>query len=302
MTTPTSQSASVGPILDVAGIRVTYGRRRHRLFGGVQQPKDAVADVSFTVAPGEILALVGESGSGKTTIGRAVLGLTPPSAGSIRFNGHDITHLKPAERRVLASELQAIFQNPYGSLNPSLTIGNILTEPLRATQQMSREASTALIADLLTKVGMPPDAAARYPSNFSGGQRQRIAIARALSVNPRLVICDEPTSALDVSTQATVLALLRELRDQTGMSYLFITHDLAVVRHFADRVAVLDHGRIVEVGDVTSVCDHPQNPYTQALVAAAPVPDPIVQKRRREARLAARTTASRPAQPAGSNA
>jgi ABC-type glutathione transport system ATPase component len=286
------------PILELSGVGVSYSQRRR--FGRKATVKQAVDDVSFAIAPGETLALVGESGSGKTTIGRAVLGLTPVSSGSIRFEGREITKLNPAERRELASDVQVIFQNPYGSLNPSLTIGDILTEPLRVRTKLPRAESLALVSALLERVGMPADAADRYPGSFSGGQRQRIAIARALSVNPRLVICDEPTSALDVSTQSTVLDLLSELRRERNMSYLFITHDLAVVRHFADRVAVLNQGSIVEVGDVASVCDTPQNPYTQALVAAAPVPDPIVQRARREARLQA-NLASASTTYAGSN-
>lgn len=278
------------PILQVEGIEVSYatprrfGRRR-----GEAKPA-AIQDVSFSIAEGETLALVGESGSGKTTIGRAILGLTPVTKGAIRLDGTDITGLTGARRRALASDVQVIFQNPYGSLNPSLTVGAILTEPLRVRRSLSRSESLDVVARLLERVGMPADAATRYPGSFSGGQRQRIAIARALSVDPRLVICDEPTSALDVSTQATVLDLLAQLRAETKMTYLFITHDLAVVRRFADRVAVLDHGRIVELGSARDVCEAPQNPYTQALVGAAPVPDPIVQRGRREARLAAART------------
>lgn len=274
------------PLLEVSELGITYVRRRIWRRRALETP--VVSDASFSIAPGETLALVGESGSGKTSIGRAILGLAPVSGGTIRLDGRDITHANATERRQLASDIQVIFQNPYGSLNPSLTIGDILTEPLRVRERLSQAASLKIVRQLLERVGMPADAAERYPGNFSGGQRQRIAIARALSVRPRLVICDEPTSALDVSTQATVLDLLAELQRDTGMSYLFISHDLAVVRRFADRVAVLDKGTIVETGDVESVCDRPSHAYTQALIAAAPVPDPILQRARRQARLTAR--------------
>jgi peptide/nickel transport system ATP-binding protein len=275
------------PILELDHLAVSYPGTRSAPFSRRKPPYSAVDGVSFSVAPGETLALVGESGSGKTTIGNAVLGLIGITGGSVRFEGSDITHANQATRRRLASGMQVIFQNPYGSLNPSLTVGEILTEPLRVNGKLSFRESRETIGRLLERVGMPADASSRYPGNFSGGQRQRIAIARALAVSPRLVICDEPTSALDVSTQSVVLQLLSELRSELGMSYLFITHDLAVVRHFADRVAVLNRGRIVEIGDVASVCDNPQDPYTQALVAAAPVPDPVVQAQRRTARTTA---------------
>jgi len=246
--------------------------------------------VSFVIRPGETLALVGESGSGKSTIGKSLLGLAPVTAGKVVFAGQEISHASSKERRRLARDLQVIFQDPYGSLNPSLTVGSILTEPLRVQRAVSKGESERMVSHLLRRVGMPPDAADRYPGNFSGGQRQRIAIARALAVEPRLVVCDEPTSALDVSTQAGVLALLKELQVGLGIAYLFITHDLAIVRRFADRVIVLNHGRIVESGPVGQVCDSPQDPYTQKLVAAAPVPDPVLQRKRRARRATSLTT------------
>jgi ABC-type glutathione transport system ATPase component len=247
----------------------------------------AVEDVSFTVAPGETVALVGESGSGKSTIGRAVLGLTPAATGSIHFDGEDITHRTRATRRSLARRLQVVFQDPYSSLNPTKTIGESLTEPPRGQARLDRRSSQARVSTLLTSVGLPEDAVDRYPNHFSGGQRQRIAIARALVLEPSLVVCDEPTSALDVSTQAQVLELLKELQARLGLAYLFITHDLAVVRHFADRVLVLRRGALVEQGGALEVCERPRDPYTKQLIAAAPVPDPRIQARRREARLAA---------------
>lgn len=245
-----------------------------------------IHDVSFEIGPGETLALVGESGSGKSSIGRAVLGLTPAAAGSIDFMGQSLAGMSRAQRRKITGDLQVIFQNPYGSLNPALPIGQILTEPLEASGKYSRGQARARVRELLERVHMPLDTVDRYPGNFSGGQRQRIAIARALALNPKLVICDEPTSALDVTTQAAVLELLSELQDDLGVSYLFITHDLAVVREFADRVIVLEQGRIVEEGPSANVCERPAHPYSQRLVAAAPVPNPRLQRERREARWA----------------
>lgn len=268
-------------VLDVAGLAVEYPRRRVR-----EAPVRVIDDVSFTIAEGETVALVGESGSGKTTIGRAVLGLAPVTAGRIVIDGTDTAGLTARRRRPLAATLQAVFQNPYGSLNPARTIGATLAEPLRAGGTPAARIPGE-IAELLRRVHLPADAARRYPGQFSGGQRQRIGIARAVARRPRLIICDEPTSALDVTTQAAVLDLLQELKDDIGCAYLFITHDLAVVRQFADRALVLQKGTIVEEGPSRAVCDAPQHPYTQRLVAAAPVPDPRVQRARRERRLAA---------------
>lgn len=265
-------------LLTVSNLSVEYPGRTRR------SPRRVIEDVTFEIATGQTLALVGESGSGKTTIARAILGLVRPSAGTIALGGNKLTHRSVRERRRVARDLQAVFQDPYSSLNPSLQIGTILTEPLRVQQKVSGEVARAKVKELLLRVGLPEDAAKRYPAHFSGGQRQRIAIARALAVSPKLVICDEPTSSLDVSTQAAVLALLAELQRSTGLSYLFITHDLAVVRHFADDVMVLCQGRLVEQGTAEQVCDSPKAPYTQALVAAAPVPDPILQRNRRIAR------------------
>ena len=286
---------SADPVLAVDHLAVRYPVRRSSIFARRPAPKAAVDDVSFDLAAGETLALVGESGSGKTTIGNAVLGLAPISAGTIRLDGAEITTASVEQRRRLAADLQVVFQNPYGSLNPSLTIGRTLTEPLQVTRRLDARESRRRIDTLLEQVGLPADAADRYPADFSGGQRQRIAIARAISVQPRVIVCDEPTSALDVSTQKVVLELLAGLQQESGVAYLFITHDLAVVRHFADRVAVLDHGRIVETGTAADVCENPRHPYTQRLVAAAPVPDPRMQQRRREARLAAAETTATPA-------
>jgi ABC-type glutathione transport system ATPase component len=267
------------PLLRIDGLVIEYPGRRSQPVARV------IEDVSFEIQAGETVALVGESGSGKTTIGKAVLGLTPVTGGRIEFEGRDVTGLRGRRRRALAASLQAVFQNPYGSLNPALTVGATLAEPLRAGG-VARAEIRSRVTSLLERVGMPADAASRFPAQFSGGQRQRIAIARAVARGPRLIVCDEPTSALDVTTQASALGLLSELQADLGCAYLFISHDLAVVRDFAARTVVLEQGRIVESGPSTRICDAPEHPYTQRLVASAPVPDPRIQRRRREERLA----------------
>ena len=265
-------------LLTVDNLKVEYAARGFR-----RPPVRVIDDVSFTLARGETLALVGESGSGKTTIGKALLGLTPVAAGRVVLAGRDITRLEGRARRALAADIQVIFQNPYGSLNPSRTVGRTLAEPLLVAG-LPRTEVQARIAELLRRVGLPLDAASRYPAQFSGGQRQRIAIARAVARQPKLIVCDEPTSALDVTTQSAVLALLSELQRTLGCAYLFITHDLAVVKEFAARTMVLRDGRIVEEGASRAVCDTPRHEYTRKLVAAAPVPDPRLQRRRRQER------------------
>jgi len=267
------------PILEVRGLTVTYG-------GGRGRPALTALDgVSLTVGTGETLSIVGESGSGKTTLGNAVLGLVKPSAGSIRFAGEDITSPSTRRRRQLTEDIQVVFQNPQASLNPVRTIGQTLEEPLLAHRRMNRAQRHAEIIAALQRVGLDHDAMTSHPAQFSGGQLQRIAIARALMLSPRLLVCDEAVSALDLSIQAQILNLLRRLQRELGLSYLFISHDLAVVRHVSDRVAVLYRGRMMEVGSVTDVCDHPAHPYTQALLAAAPVPDPVLQRERRTRHL-----------------
>ena len=264
-------------LLAVDRLTVRYHRGRRR------PPLTAVHEVSLGIGRGETVALVGESGSGKSTVGNAVLGITPVASGSVRFDGEDITRADPRRRRALTAQIQAVFQDPYGSLNPVRTVGQSLVEPLLAHQRLpaGRAAAREQVAAALERVGLPASAAARYPAHFSGGQRQRIAIARALIVGPRLIICDEPTSALDLSIQAQVINLLNELQRDLGVSYLFITHDLALIRHIAHRVVVLYRGHIMETGPTDQVCDHPRHPYSQALLAAAPVPDPDEQARRR---------------------
>jgi ABC-type glutathione transport system ATPase component len=265
------------PLLEITDLCVDYRQSRRRVF-------HALKGVSLSIAPGETVGLVGESGSGKTTIGKAVLGQTPVTSGSIRFDGEDITHASRARRRNFGTELQVVFQDPYSSLNPARTIGQTLSEPLHSDATLTRNDTRARIADILRKVGMPDDTAERYPAQFSGGQRQRIAIARAVINRPRLIVCDEPVSALDLSVQAQVLNLLNELQNDMKLSMLFISHDLTVVRHISHRTVVLRNGEIVEEGDAQQVADNPREAYTRALVAAAPVPDPELQRLRREER------------------
>jgi ABC-type glutathione transport system ATPase component len=243
----------------------------------------ALAGVSLTIAQGETVALVGESGSGKSTLGNTILGLVRASAGTVTFDGQDITHASPRTRRALTRHIQPIFQDPYSSLNPVRPIGKALAEPLRAHSKLDAATVRTRVAEALERVGLPATAVGLYPSQFSGGQRQRIAIARSLMLEPQLVVCDEPLSALDLSVQAQVLNLLKALQRDLGLSYLLITHDLAIVPHIAQRVAVLYQGQIVETGPVATVCGEPSHPYTRRLIAAAPVPDPVEQRARRRA-------------------
>jgi ABC-type oligopeptide transport system ATPase subunit len=259
-------------LLKVSGLTVSYRRGRRRF--------TALDDVTLEVGAGQTVALVGESGSGKSTLGNTVLGLVPAEAGTVFFDGEDITQASARKRRALARQIQAVFQDPYGSFNPVRTVGQALAEPLRAHNE---ENIKPRVAAALERVGLTADAANRYPGQFSGGQRQRIAVARALMLSPRLIVCDEPLSALDLSVQAQVLNLLKDLQRELGISYLFITHDLAIVRHIADRVVVLYRGRVMEAGPASEVCDHPGHPYTRRLISAAPVPDPARQRARRHA-------------------
>jgi ABC-type glutathione transport system ATPase component len=265
-------------LLAISDLRLAYPGR-----GIGRRGPDVLKGVSLEIAPGETLGLVGESGSGKTTIGRAVLGLAQPTAGAITFDQRDITHLSAKERRGLAAEIQVVFQDPYTSLNPSLQIADTLSEPLIA-QGADARAARETVTKLLDRVGLPRDAAQRYPREFSGGQRQRVAIARALALKPRLIVCDEPVSALDLTTQARVLDLLLEIQRDTGVAYLFITHDLSVVRHISHRVAVMYRGEIVETGSTRTVTTSPHHEYTRTLLLAAPTADPDAQAERRRAR------------------
>lgn len=273
-------------LLEIRDLVVRYGGKR----GG----KTVIEDVSLDLRAGETVSLVGESGSGKTTIGRAILGLAPVTGGTISFRGQTISNIPRNRRRQVARDIQVIFQDPYSSLNPSMTIENILVEPLRAAGMTEGRAR---VRELLDAVGMPADSGTRYPREFSGGQRQRIAIARALAMEPSVIVCDEPTSALDVTTQSRVLSLLAELQKETGVAYLFISHDLGVVQAISDRIAVLRGGRIVELGEARQVATNPQHPYTRRLQMSAPVADPPRQRARRAERarvLAGETAAKDP--------
>ena len=274
-TVGTQASAAPDPLLEIEDVVVEYARR-----GWHQKALRALRGVSLTVGSGETVGLVGESGSGKTTLGRAVLGLVPIVDGVIRYKGQVISGLTRRERRGLSEEIQVVFQDPYGSLNPAMTIEEILSEPLLITGVRKREAGRRVL-ELLDLVHLPSDAAGRFAREFSGGQRQRIAIAWALCRNPKLIVCDEPVSALDLTTQAHILKLLIELQERTGAAYLFITHDLAVVRYISHRVAVMYRGEIVEAGDTGQVTGQPQDMYTRRLLLAAPVPDPERQRERR---------------------
>ena len=263
-------------LLEVDHLSVEYP------LGPRRAPLRAVDDVSMSIAPRETLGLVGESGSGKTTIGRAILGRAPIVEGAVRFAGDDVTDASRATRRALSKSLQVVFQDPFSSLNPARTVRQTLAEMLRPHGSPGKAEVAVRVTSMLERVGLPEDAADRYPTQFSGGQRQRIAIARALMVSPRLVVCDEPVSALDISVQAQVLNLLRELQGTLELSYLFISHDIAVVRHISHRIAVLYRGRIMEHGDAVAVVERPAHPYTGALLHAAPVPDPEVQRRKQK--------------------
>lgn len=249
------------------------------------KPFRALHGVSIELAKGETLGLVGESGSGKTTLGRAILGLAPVTEGTISFQGKDIAHASRKERQGLSRDIQVVFQDPYTSLNPSMEIGQILAEPLEI-QGMRGDEAKRRIKELLDQVNLPKDALSRLPREFSGGQRQRVAIARALALSPKLIVCDEPVSALDLTTQARILDLFLQIQIDTGVSYLFVSHDLDVVRHISHRVAVMYKGEIVEQGEAIKVSTNPDHPYTQRLLMASPVPDPDRQAKRREERKA----------------
>ena len=263
---------SAPPVLQARDLERSYAIRRG-MFRGTATLQ-ALRGVSFELAPGRTLAVVGESGCGKSTLARLVTLIEPPSAGELIIDGIDVAKASAAERKQLRRTVQIIFQDPYGSLNPRKKVGSILEEPLRINTEMTAKARQAAVAEVMAQVGLRPEFAARYPHMFSGGQRQRIAVARALMLRPKIVILDEPVSALDVSIQAQVLNLLVDLQEQFQLAYLFISHDLSVVRHVADEVAVMYLGRFVEQGARAELFEHPLHPYTRALQASSPSTDP----------------------------
>jgi oligopeptide transport system ATP-binding protein len=267
-------------LVEIDDLRV-YFPIRSGIFKTQKGTVKAVDNVTFEVRRGETLGLVGESGCGKSTIGRAMIRLREPTSGSVRFDGIDLTRLSTGELRKMRRRMQIIFQDPYGSLDPRMTVGSIVSEPIETHHLASGEAKNERVADLLRLVGLDPNYMKRYPHEFSGGQRQRIGVARALAVEPEFIVCDEPISALDVSIQAQVLNLLTDLRKRLGLTYLFVAHDLSVVKHISDRVAVMYLGRIVEVGPPDVLYSAPGHPYTRALLSAVPVPDPVAERKRR---------------------
>ena len=254
---------------------------RSGLFKTVKGTVKAVDGVTFEVRRGETLGLVGESGCGKSTIGRAMIRLREPTGGTVRFDGVDLTSLKSGALRRMRRRMQIIFQDPYGSLDPRMTVGSIVSEPIETHRLAKGAAKKERVAELLRLVGLDPNYVKRYPHEFSGGQRQRIGVARALAVEPEFIVCDEPISALDVSIQAQVLNLLTDLRSRLGLTYLFVAHDLSVVKHISDRVAVMYLGKIVEIGPPEQLYAGPGHPYTRALLSAVPVPDPVSERKRK---------------------
>jgi peptide/nickel transport system ATP-binding protein/oligopeptide transport system ATP-binding protein len=267
------------PILEVNGLKKYFDIKGGPLGRKVGEVK-AVDDVSFTVMEGEILGIVGESGCGKSTTGKSILRLIEPTEGEVRFEDKDITNTNGEQMRKLRKDMQIIFQDPYASLNPRHTVEKIVGEPLLVHGMKSAAQRKERVQELLETVGLSAYHASRYPHQFSGGQRQRIGIARALANNPKLIICDEPVSALDVSIQSQILNLMEELRDQFNLTYIFIAHDLSVVKHISDRIGVMYLGRMVELTDRDRLYDDPKHPYTQALLSAVPLPDPDLQKER----------------------
>jgi peptide/nickel transport system ATP-binding protein len=277
-------STENGLLLEVTDLRKEFPVRSGFFIERVSHTVNAVDGVGFSIAPGRTLGLVGESGSGKSTTGYCVLQLLKPTSGSVLFEGEELTKLGRDDVRRLRRDMQIVFQDPYSSLNPRMTVGDIVGEPLTVHNVGSRRDRQARVRELLDVVGFNPSFSNRYPHEFSGGQRQRIGVARALALNPKLIVCDEPVSALDVSIQAQILNLLKDLQRDFGLAYLFISHDLSVVRAMSDDIAVMKDGKIVEAGTADEVYEHPKDSYTQALLASVPVPDPRRMRERRTER------------------
>jgi oligopeptide transport system ATP-binding protein len=277
-------SATDGPLLEVTDLRMRFPIKSGVVFDRTVGYVEAVDGVSFEIHPGTTLGLVGESGSGKSTTGYCVLQLLRPTSGSVRFAGKELTELRGGDLRRMRGELQIVFQDPYASLDPRMTVGDIVAEPLVVHRVGTKSSRRETVRGLLDVVGFNPEFTNRYPHEFSGGQRQRIGIARALALNPRLLVCDEPVSALDVSIQAQILNLLKDLQLEFGLAYLFIAHDLAVVRTMSDQIAVMNQGKIVELGPAEQVYSNPQHEYTKALLSAVPIPDPRRMSERRAER------------------
>jgi len=268
------------PLLDVRDLVMHFPLTQGIIFQKKVGAVQAVDGVSLSVNKGETLGLVGESGCGKSTTGRAILQLYKPTAGQVIFNGQDLTKLNGGDMRKMRRHLQMIFQDPYASLNPRMTVGSIVSEPMQIHNLVPKNQRNQRVQELLQTVGLNPYFANRYPHEFSGGQRQRIGIARALAANPDFIVCDEPVSALDVSIQAQIVNLLEDLQNEFQLTYLFIAHDLSVVRHISDRIAVMYLGKIVELADRNSLYDDPLHPYTKALLSAVPIPDPVIERKR----------------------
>ncbi len=271
-----------GPALTVENLAVDYAARAATLFGPARTIR-AVEGVGFSIGKGETLGLVGESGSGKSTVGRAILRRTPLAEGRVLLDGEDITHTRGRALQRLRGKMQLVLQDPYASLNPRMRVAEIVAEPLIVHRRVkSRAEANERVAEILHLVGLPEDAHSRFPHAFSGGQRQRIGIARALALEPQLIVADEPVSALDVSVRAQVINLMQDLQERLGLSYLFIAHDLAIVRHISHRIAILYAGRLVEIAGRDAIYEAPRHPYTEALLAAVPVADPAVARVRRD--------------------
>jgi peptide/nickel transport system ATP-binding protein len=278
---PLRPARSTGPLLEVTDLVKHFPVKRGLLFDREVDQVRAVDGVSFSVDRGETLGLVGESGSGKSTLSRAVLQLLTPTSGSVRFDGREIAGLSRRQMRPLRPEMQMVFQDPYASLNPRKRIGQIVGEPLRVQGRASGAELRRRVQDLLERVGLSPEHYDRYPHEFSGGQRQRVGIARALALRPKLIVADEPVSALDVSIRAQILTLLADLQEEFGLTYVFVAHDIGVVRHVSDRIAVMHNGKILEQGPADQVCERPTDAYTRTLLAAVPIPDPRESRARR---------------------